>query len=348
MKTMKAAVVTGPKQIGPQQIPMPSVNRGDLLIKISSCAVCGSDVRITDSGNDRVKVPAIIGHEIAGTVVSVGEDVTQFKVGERVAVGADIPCGACYWCLNGMGNCCDKNYAMGYQFPGGFAEYCLLNSTVVRFGPVCRIPNDVSMDEAALAEPLACCINGMERVFFKPGQSVLVMGSGPIGLMLVQLAKIYGSPLVVLSDVDEKRLEEAVKAKPDHVINSSRENLTTEVARLTNNVGIDVVFTACASAEAHEAAIEVTSKRGFINFFGGLPSSARKISILSNKIHYKELYITGSHGSTPRQHAAAMQLISSKRIDVSSLITHSFGLDDIAVALDTVRTKKGLKVMIHP
>jgi L-iditol 2-dehydrogenase len=346
--TMNAAFVTGLKKLEIKNISIPKIEPGTVLLKINSCSVCGSDVRIFDTGNSRVTYPAIIGHEVSGEVVEVGDGVTRLKLGDKIALGADVPCGNCKWCLTGDCNCCDKNYALGYQFFGGYAQYCLLHPLIVKYGALAQIPNNFSMEEAALAEPLACCINGMQRVQFSAGKSVLVIGAGPIGILLAQLARVFGSPQIILADISEERLRYSNIANPDHIINSSKADLVDTVKNLTNGIGVDVVFTACAVGAVHEVSFNVVAKRGWINFFGGLPVSAGPISILSNQIHYKEICVTGSHGSTPSQFDMAMKLISSGRIKVSSLITHRFKLSELENAFSAVRDRKGLKVVVKP
>jgi L-iditol 2-dehydrogenase len=151
---MKAAVMYHLNDLRLEEIEKPVIKPNTILLKVYSCAICGSDLRILGSGNPRVKCPAIIGHEIAGEVVSVGEGIEKFRIGDRVALGADIPCGKCEHCTAGRGNCCDQNYAMGYQFPGGFAEYCLLEPMMVNYGPIIKVPDNVSYDESALMEQL--------------------------------------------------------------------------------------------------------------------------------------------------------------------------------------------------
>lgn len=345
---MKAAVVTGIGNMAVKDVPIPVVRKESVLIKVLCCAVCGSDIRILESGNKRVKYPAIIGHEIAGEIVEVGKGTAGFKIGDKIAIGADVPCGRCTWCQNGMGNCCDENYAVGYQFQGGYAEYCLLEPLVVKYGPVCRIPDFVFPAHSALAEPLACCINGLERALFAPGKSLLVIGAGPIGILLVRLAKVFGACLTMLADINTKRLEMASIAGADHLIDLSRIALYKAVTDITEGKGADMVFTACPSPAAQEDSLKVVAKRGCINFFGGLPQNSGNIAVNSNHIHYNEVYVTGSHGSTPRQHALAMELIGSKRIDVSDLITHHFRLEEIHEAFDAVRKQIGLKMMVLP
>ena len=265
--TMNAAFVPALKSLEFRTVPIPTLIPGSVLLKVISCSVCGSDVRIFDTGNSRVVYPAIIGHEVAGEVVAVGQDVTRLQVGDKIALGADVPCGACDWCLNGMCNCCDKNYALGYQFSGGYAQYCLLHPLIVKFGSLAKIPENIPMDQAALAEPLACCINGMERVNFTAGKSVLIIGAGPIGLLLAQLARALGSPLVILSDISEDRLKYANLANPDHIINSAKDDLINAVQEITKGRGADVVFTACASTLAHEQSLAVVAKKRICESF---------------------------------------------------------------------------------
>ena len=151
-KTYRASLYTGIDQLTVTDLPMPVVDENSILVRVRACAVCGSDIRIFHHGNNRVTPPQTLGHEIAGDVVQVGKYVTKFNVGDRVAIGADVPCGECAFCEAGIGNNCQINYAMGYQFAGGFAEYVLLNRTVVNFGPVHKLPDHVSYREGALAE----------------------------------------------------------------------------------------------------------------------------------------------------------------------------------------------------
>ena len=345
---MKAAVVTGPGQMKVIDVERPAIEPGAILLKIEACAVCGSDLRIYETGNNRVSYPAIIGHEMAGEIVEVGAGVEKFSLNDRVCLGADVPCGQCYWCLNGMGNCCEENYAMGYQFAGGFAEYCLIKPMVVSYGPVARVPAGLSLEEAALAEPLGCCLNGLERVSFKPGKSVLIIGAGAIGIMLAETARCFGSPMTMLADIDTNRLEQAAPFNPDHLINSSQNDLLEVVRDLTGGQGADIIFTACPSPQAQELAVKAAAKRGSVNFFGGLAQNAGNINISSNDVHYKELLLTGSHGATPVHHALALRLIASGRIKVANLISHRFPLSEIDQAFEMVKQRKGLKVIVRP
>ncbi len=347
-KTMKAAVLEELGRMSVKQIPIPQIKDESMLIKVLACAVCGSDLRILETGNKRVIFPAIIGHEISGEVVDLGRGIEKFKIGDKVAIGADVPCGRCVFCLEGMGNCCNENYAIGYQFQGGFAEYCLLEPMVMKFGPVSSIPESVSLECAALAEPLACCINGFERVAFSPGKSVLIIGAGPVGIMLVKIARLFGASLVILGDINNRRLDNSSDSGADYLFDLSEVDIVGNVMEISKGRGMDYVFTACPSPDAQETSIKVIAKRGFVNFFGGLALNSRDIKISSNFLHYREAYVTGSHGSTPRQHTMAMDLISTKRIDLDGLITHRFPLNEIEQAFDITRKQLGLKVLVLP
>jgi len=347
---VKAAVFEGLNQLVVREVPDPALPDEDgMIVRVRTCSVCGSDVRIFHHGNPRVKPPQIVGHEIAGEVVAVGRRVTDFKVGDRVAVGADVPCGECRWCREGMGNNCAINYAIGYQFQGGFAEYIPLNGLTVRLGPVHRIPGSLSYDVAALAEPLACCINGVEMCDIHLGDTVVVIGAGPAGCMLMRLARSLGAARVLAVQRSRARVGEALRiGGADEVVCSLDTDPVAAVREATGGAGADVVITANASVETHRQAVEMACNRGRVNLFGGLPKDAPPIELASNLIHYKELRLTGSHGSVPRQHRLALDLLATGVIDGQALVTHSFGLDEIAAAFAAAEGHLGMKVMVHP
>ena len=345
---MKAAVLEDLNRIVCKDVEDPEVVAGSVLVKVYACAVCGSDIRIFRYGNPRVKPPLIIGHEVAGEIVEVAEGVENFKVGQRICLGADVPCGKCHYCQNGLGNNCPINYAIGYQFPGGFAEYILLNPTTVQFGPVAPLPDSVSYDEGALAEPLACVINGLELVGLKLGDSVVIMGAGPIGCMMIELARHMGAFKVIVMEFSNERLEFARRFNADLYLNSSEVDAVKAAQDATDGAGPDVVITSCPSVEAHEQAIMMVAKRGRVNLFGGLGANARNLNIPSNIIHYKECSVTGSHGSTPRHHRLAVKLIEDGSVKVKELITGTFKLSEIEKAFKRQEDRLGMKNIVKP
>lgn len=345
---MQAGVWRGPDQLKIENRDEPSVAPGSILLKVESCAICGSDLRILKHGNDRIKPPRIIGHEISGTVAEIGEGVTRFHVGDRVAVGADVPCGECEHCLNGRGNCCDINLAIGYQFDGGFANYILLPKVVVDHGPVHTFAPSLEFDSAALAEPLACCLNGYERGLMEPGRSVVIFGAGPIGAMLAVLAGYYKAPQVIMIDPSEDRLQMMEKISNVKTINPQKKDPVKAVLELTQGQGAGMIFTACSVRETHEQAFQMVSKRGVVNLFGGLPKGTEPVLLDSNFIHYREAYVTGSHGSTPEQHKKALHLIETGQVDMKPLISHRFSIGQLEEAFTMAQSKTGLKVIIKP
>jgi len=345
---MRAAVIEALEKIVIKEVPDVEPGPGEMKLRVHVCAVCGSDVRIFHHGNPRVHPPAIIGHEVAGEVVAVGDDISQWKVGDRVALGADVPCGKCYWCQNGLGNNCNENHAIGYQFPGGFAEEIVLNSMVVDYGPVTPIPENVSYEQAALAEPLACAINGLGMCGLSVGDSLCIIGAGPLGCMMIELGRHTGAAEIIVVQRSKKRLELARAFGADHYVCSGDTDVLKAVREITDFRGPDVVVTTCGSVEAHEQAIEMVAKRGRVNLFGGLGKGARNLDVPSNTIHYKECFVLGSHGSVPRHHRIAMELIEKGIVDVARCITHRFPLDEIHAAFDAAEKHEGLKVVVKP
>jgi len=345
---MKAAVLEALEKMTVKDIPRPSCGPDEALLKVEACAVCGSDIRIYRYGNDRVHPPTVIGHEVSGQVVEAGRDVTRVKVGDRVAIGADVPCGRCYWCRNGMGTNCKLNYATGYQFEGGFQEYMLMNSTTLDFGPVTPIPDTLSFDEAALAEPLACALNGLELARFSFGKSICIIGLGPIGCMMLELAKIFGASKVFAAQRSKVRLSLARRFLPEaRFIATEEEALVDKVMEETGGEGVDLVVTTASSVKAHEDAIKMVRHRGWVNLFGGLKNQP-PLCIDSNLIHYKECFVMGSHGSLPHHHEQAVRLISEKKVHAGRYISEVFGLEDIQKAFDYHESRKGLKVIVRP
>jgi len=345
---MKAAVLESLKAIRVQDIPEPSCGPEEAILKVESCAVCGSDLRIYKYGNERVKPGAIMGHEIAGIIEKVGARVEGLKVGDRVALGADVPCGKCYWCTNGMGTNCAINYAIGYQFAGGFQEKMLLNETILKYGPVTRIPDHLSYDEAAIAEPLACAINGLELAQMSIGKSMCIIGLGPIGCMMLELSKAFGASRVFAVQRSRPRLEMARHFREDATFLCMEDGDPVEaVMKATGGEGVDLVITTAGTVKAHEDAIMMVRHRGYVNLFGGLKNQP-KLSIDSNLIHYKECFIMGTHGSLPRHHRIAVDMIANGSVRAKDYISRIFPLAQIEEALAFHDSGKGLKTIVKP
>jgi L-iditol 2-dehydrogenase len=344
---MKAAVYLDKDKMEVREVPTPQIDADSVLVKVHSCAVCGSDIRIFHHGNSRVKPPQILGHESAGEVAEAGANVTRFKKGDRVALGADVPCGECAFCEAGIGNNCQINYAMGYQFAGSFAEYVLLNKTVVNYGPVHKIPDNMSYDEAALAEPLACVLNAVELTNIRLGDTVVIIGAGPIGCMIIPVAYMSGASKVIVIQRSRPRMEAAKKFGADVYICSSEEDAIGRVKEETGGLGADVIFTANPSPQSHADALQMAKNRARINLFGGLPAGST-VTLDTNIIHYKELFVLGAHGSLPRHHQQAVDLIAARRPDIRPYISHHFPLDQIGEAFAAAEGHQGMRVVVKP
>lgn len=349
-KTMKAAVIEGIRKLSIQEVPVPQISNDDILLKIDACGICGSDLRIFSNGNKRINYPQILGHEITGTVIEVGNNQSYFSLGDKISLSADIPCGNCVWCFKGLSNHCNNNLAFGYEYAGGFAEYIKLDKRVINYGPVYILPKEnFNLEQVALAEPLACCINGAEICKLGKGDDVLIYGAGPIGSILTKLAKAKGANSVVLCDTDSSRLDSAKNSNADRYILFNDSELDKASKEITGGIGFNVVFTACPAIEAQESAINYIRQSGVINFFGGLSPSARNISFSSNVLHYKEVTLLGSHGSTPKHHRTAVKMLLDREIILEDLVSNKFKLEDIVLAFDeSFNNKQNMKILIIP
>jgi L-iditol 2-dehydrogenase len=346
---MKAALFSEPGNLTVIETNDPNAGTKEILIRVKSCATCGTDAKIYKHGHPRLKPPQIIGHEIAGEIVFVGSDVSGFSIGDKVQVIAAIPCGECWLCKSGRMTICENQLSMGYQFAGGFAEYMVIPWEVIRVDGVNRIPDGVSFDEAAVTEPLACVLNSQEIVGMSAGDTVLVMGAGPIGCLHVRLARALGASKVFLADINGDRLQlSASKVKPDSTIDMSKEDLSSKIKMLTDGHGPSVVITAAPSGQAQETAISVVSPGGRVSFFGGLPKDKPIINCDANIIHYKEVTIFGANGSSPAQNKQALEMIASGKVIVSDLITHKVTLENVKDAIDAVTSGAAIKVVVNP
>lgn len=343
---MKAAVLEALETLVVKEVPTPKIDDRSVLVEVKACAICGSDIRMFHHGNPRLTPPAIMGHEASGQIIEVGAKVQRFKVGDRVAIGGDVPCGECAVCRAGFGNNCRENLAMGYQFPGSFAEYVVLNELVIEHGPVHCVPDHVSYEEAALAEPLGCILNALEMCRIQFGDTLAIIGTGPLGCMLMDVGRKMGCTRVIAINRSRHRLEMAKDFGADTLICSGEEDAVTRVMEATGGHGADVILTANSNPAAQLLALDIANHRARINFFGGLPKGQSQVTLDTNIIHYKELYVFGSHGCTPRHHQLAVDLIASGTIDAKRYISDRFTLDQAREAFAKAEEHSGMRVVI--
>jgi len=345
---MKAALFTAPGQITITDVPKPDAGPGEVLIKVQACAVCGTDVKIFGHGHPKLKPPRVLGHELAGTIAEIGNGVAGYEVGDRVCIVTVVGCRQCDLCRQEKFNICPDLKAVGYDFDGGFAEYILMDSTAVDQGNILKIPPELSFEEATLVEPLSCVINGQSYLNIVPGDTVIVIGAGPIGSLHCELAKLRGATKILLADVASSRLEIAQRMNIDILVDSSKEDLVERVMKETGGCGADVVITACGVGQAQENAIEMAAKQARISLFGGLPKDKPNIKFNSNLVHYREISVHGVFASNSFQYIQAIHLLAAKRVQACRFITHRFDLDDVIKGIEAARSGETLKVIIKP
>ena len=346
---MKVARFYAPGDIRLEEIAEPQVSAGEVKIRVRNCSTCGTDVKISRSGHPNMTPPQVMGHEIAGEIVDVGEGVEGWNAGDRVQVIAAIPDGTCADCLAGRPTVCAHQLSMGYQFPGGFAEFMIVPREVMHVDGLNRIPEGLGFAEASLAEPLACVLNGQELARVGAGDVVVVIGSGPIGCLHVRLARSRGASTIILVDLNTERLTKAADlVRPDLAISSESSDPVAAVLEATGGRGADVVITAAASGAAQEQGLRMLARRGRLSLFGGLPKDHPTITVDSNLVHYRELTIVGVNGSSPAHNREALRLIASGAVPVTDLITHRLRLDDVLDAIEIVARGDGIKITIEP
>ncbi|NQE45798.1 L-threonine 3-dehydrogenase [ANME-1 cluster archaeon GoMg2] len=345
---MKAAVLVGIEDLEIVDIDIPSCSPGDILIRVEACAICKTDVKMFHVGHRDLKLPRVLGHEVAGTIVEVGAEVVDtFESGDRVQVAPGLTCGSCPFCVSGVPNMCDCMKILGFHRDGGFAEYMLVPANGVRNGCVNKIPPSLSFEVASLAEPLACCINAQTLCRIRPDDTVAIIGAGPIGHLNAQLARLLGASKVIIVEKSPQRIEFAERNNIADVIIDSRENDIVDVIREeTNNSGVDVVIPACADPEVPVQGLKMLNKRGRIVFFSGLPYGYENICFDHNQIHYKEIQIFGAYGCTSEQNREAVRLLSAGRLKVKYLITHRITLHELTNGFEMIDTQNAMEVVV--
>lgn len=348
---MRAALFLGPNEMELREVPRPAAGPGEVLVKVAACAVCGTDLRILGGGKTRgVVPPRVLGHEIAGEVVALGEGAgqhTPVKVGQRVTAVPGIPCLACRFCNTGHENLCRRRSALGYRYDGGFAEYMAVPAAGVSAGGLHLVADSLSDAEAALAEPLACVVNGQRKSDVRLGDVVLVIGAGPIGLMHSQLSRLTGARKVLVSEPAADRRALAARLGATRAIDPTQEDLANIVKEETDGDGADVVVAAIGVTGIVNQLLAVARPGGRVNLFAGY-SGTGEATIEANLIHYGELIVTGTSGCTREDFRQALGLLTSGQMDVRPLVTHHFPLEQIDDAFQTTRSGAGLRVVVEP
>ncbi len=344
---MKAAQLTGPERIELVEMPVPDCPADGVLLQVRACGVCGSDLRRYKEGpaSGGITVP---GHEFAGQIVEVGSMVSGYAVGEHLAVAPDVHCLECWYCSVGLFNLCDDMTMIGITpgFAGGLAEYCVLPAHALAGGTIHKMPASLGFAEGALGEPLSSVQACHEDIGTTLGDTVLVMGAGPIGCLHTAIAHLRGAR-VILSEPNELRREMAAPFKPDLVLDPFNQDVVAEVKAFTSGLGADSAICANPVAATHQQAVEAVRKKGTVVLFGGLPKAAPMTQLDANRIHYDEIRVIGSFSYHPDFHRRALQLLERGQIDPDAIITHRYTLDEVEQVFRTVAAGEALKVMVE-
>lgn len=345
---MWGAVYEGPGKLEIREIETPQAGPGEMVLRLGANTVCGTDGRIM-RGEKTAGVVAgtILGHEIAGYVTEIGDGVTGFDEGDLVSLLPMIPCGECYFCRRDLENLCPTADIFSYNIDGGLAEYIKVPKSAFERGGVFKAAAHLAPQEACLAEPLGCVINGAH--YYKPevGDTVVIMGAGPIGMLHTQLVRLAGASQVIVTDFSEPRLKLIEALGATATLNPSEVNLNEFVRDNTDGIGADVVIIAIGQPALLQDALVVARKGGRVNAFAGF-SKASLAEVDPNLIHYGELHVTGTSNARRQDHELALKLIGEGKINVKALHTHSFPISQTREAIEFASGGDGVKIAVVP
>lgn len=357
---MKAVILRRPYELELTQVPVPRPRFNEVLIKVGACGICGSDVRYYMGENPwalhtlGVEEPmppnVILGHEVAGEIVEVGNPQESHRIGERVGIIAFNTCGICYYCRHGLHNLCQETLHIGHDgrwkdveyVPGGYAEYMPVWSDKAH-----QIPSEIPFIEATQLDGLAVAVHATSRANVKLGDNVLIMGSGAIGLMILQVAKAYGATKVIATDIREKPLEVALKLGADEVINVRKESLVDEVLKLTNRLGANVVFDTVGTATTFTQGLKSLARAGRYVL---LAVTKERVEVELTAFAGERVITTSANNLFP-EYTTAVELMASGKVKVKPFITHVFKLEEIHEAFNVTMNKEkyeAIKVVLVP
>lgn len=340
---MIGAYFLGNQCIETRPLVLQEPGEGQVLVKVSACGVCGTDVHIYHGGKGSAEVapPVILGHEFSGYIVKLGSGVTGLEVGQLITVDPNIYCGKCRPCRQGQKQMCHHMRAVGVNMDGGFADYCL-----VPYAQCVPVPQGTDPELAALAEPLACCLHGIDRVGIRPGENVLVIGGGTIGQVMLQLARLAGAAKVVLSEPVALRRELALRLGANAAIDPIHEDLQQRLSELLSRDGADVVIECVGNPHTSAQAIDAAAGCGRVMLFG-VPNPDAVLQTKMHPIYQKELTIMGSFVN-PDTHSRAVALLSSGQLKLKELITHRFPVSQLEEAIKMQTGSESIKVLVKP
>jgi L-iditol 2-dehydrogenase len=347
--TMRAAVYRGVNDVRMETVPVPKIGSAEMLVRVHSCGVCGTDLKKIATGSH--PAPRIFGHETSGVVAAVGDGVRDYRPGDRVMVFHHIPCGQCFYCQNKTFAQCSTYKKVGCTAGfepsgGGFAEYVRVMDWIVEHGTV-RIPEDVSFEQACFVEPVNTCMKGIQAVGLRPGETVLAIGQGPIGIILSVLAKRAGATLIT-SDLYPERLRIGSSCGIDLTIDASRADVVTRVRELTEGRGADAVILAVGGNSLIQTAMDAARPGGRILLFAQTQHGETVIDPAAICVDEKTLL--GSYSASVDLQEEAVRFVMNREMDLERLVSHRFPLSESPQALDLAAHPKpsSMKIMIQP
>ncbi len=346
MRSMKAAVFEGIEKMVVRDMPVPQCEDDGILVKVEACCICGGDMRNFHTGLRYGIEKQVMGHEIAGIVEEAGSRVTRFKVGDKVAIAPDVSCGECYYCKRGLVNLCMDHKMLGTNWPGGFAQYIYLPAIVLNRGFVEHVPDGLSFEEAAMAEPASSVIACQEYNNVSLGDTVVIIGDGPIGCMHIEVARARGASRIIMAGLT--RLESVPQFSPDHIINSAAQNPVEEVLKITGGLGADIAICAAPVTAIQEQGLEMVRKRGKVVLFGGVNKNNPMTTLNSNLIHYNEITVVGAFSYPSTGLLKAVSLIAGGKISARKYVTKTVKLDEIPEGIAFAEQGKALRVAVKP
>jgi len=322
----------------------PKIKSDELLVEVKAAGICGTDLHILHDKSHYVP-PVTLGHEYSGVVVEAGSDVKDFEVGDTVTSPATINCGICHFCRIGFTNRCidpNKRILGVARANGAFARYMAVPAKIAH-----KLPKDIPFEEAALAEPVACAVHATEMVKVNMGDTVVILGPGPMGLLILQLARLAGATQTIVTGIaaDHDRLKIAKELGADHIINVEQENPIPIIKEITNDLGADVVFECSGAPAAQKQAFDIVRRRGKIGLVG---LTGREINISLDKIVEGELEVSGSWGTLWTSWKLAIKLISLKKLQVKPLISATLSLEQWEKGFQLMESKEAIKVLLIP
>ena len=339
---MRVAMYYNNKDVRLEEMSKPKIGFGEILVKVMASGICGSDVMEWY----RIKTaPRVLGHEMTGKVVEVGEGVKKYKIGDRVFVSHHVPCSKCHYCLNGHHTACEILHKTNYD-PGGFSEFIRVPKINVESG-VYVLPKEVSFEEGTFIEPLACVLRGQRLAKIGKDQTVLVLGSGISGILHIQMSKLFGASKVIATDINQYRMKMAKKFGADFVVNAM-EDVPTKVKELNDNRLADKVIVCTGALPAANQALKCVDRGGTILFFA-VPEPGKDVSIPMNDFWRNEITVMTSYGAAPDDLKEALELISKRKVNVRDMITHKLSLAETGKGFQIVAdAKESMKVIIEP